>query len=125
MEIINRIPRMVSTGRELRAEGQRIGLVPTRGALHEGHLALMGRARELCDRVIVSILADQEIGTPAVDLARDAELAFTRGVDLIFAPAWRDMLSEGHSTFITVDGLSDKMEGASMAGHFRGITTLV
>lgn len=125
MEIINRIPRMVSTGRELRADGQRIGLVPTRGALHEGHLSLMGRARELCDIVIVSILADQGIGTPAVDLVRDADLAFTRGVDFIFAPAWGDVLAQGHSTFVTVDGLSDKMEGASLPGHFRGVITLV
>lgn len=116
---------MVSTGRELRAEGQRIGLVPTRGALHEGHLSLMGRARELCDTLIVSVLVDQEIGTPAVDLVRDAELAFTRGVDFIFAPAWKDMLAQGHSTFVTVDGLSDRMEGASLPGHFRGIITLV
>ena len=116
---------MVSTGRELRADGQRIGLVPTRGSLHEGHLSLMGRARELCDTVVVSILADQWMGTPAVDLARDAELAFTRGVDFIFAPAWKDMLAQGHSTFVTVDGLSDKMEGASLPGHFRGVITLV
>lgn len=116
---------MVSTGRELRADGQRIGLVPTRGALHEGHLALMSRARELCDTVIVAILSDPGIGTPTVDLARDAELAFTRGVDLIFSPAWKDVMAQGHSTFITVDGLSDKMEGASLPGHFRGITTLV
>jgi pantoate--beta-alanine ligase len=125
MEIINRIPRMVSTVRELRAEGQRIGLVPTRGALHEGHLSLMGRARDLCDTVLVSILADQGNGAPALDLVRDTELAFTRGVDFIFAPTWEDMLATGHSTFVTVDGLTDKMEGATLPGHFRGVTTLV
>jgi pantoate--beta-alanine ligase len=116
---------MVSTGRELRAEGRRIGLVPTRGALHQGHLSLMGRARELCDTVIVSIFTGQGMGTPDVDLVRDAELAFTRGVDFIFAPAWKDVLAQGHSTFVTVDGLSDKMEGASLPGHFRGVITLV
>jgi len=116
---------MVSTGRELRAEGQRVGLVPTRGALHQGHLSLMGRARELCDTVIVSIFTGQSMGMPDVDLVRDAELAFTRGVDFIFAPAWKDVLAQGHSTFVTVDGLSDKMEGASLPGHFRGVITLV
>lgn len=125
MEIINRIPRMASTGRELRTEGARIGLVPTGGALHEGHLSLMSRARELCDSVIVSILPDQGVESPAVDLARDAELAFTRGVDFIFAPAAEDMFAQGFSTSVTVQGLSEKIEGARLPGHYRGVTTAV
>jgi pantoate--beta-alanine ligase len=125
MEIINRIPRMASTGRDLRTEGKRIGLVPTGGALHEGHLSLMSRARELCDSVIVSILPDQDVEKPAVDLARDAELAFTRGVDFIFAPAAEDMFAQGFSTSVTVQGLSEKLEGASLPGHYRGVTTAV
>jgi pantoate--beta-alanine ligase len=125
MEIIKRIPRMVSTGRDLRTEGKRIGLVPTGGALHEGHLSLMSRARELCDSVIVSILPDQDVEKPAVDLARDAELAFTRGVDFIFAPAAEDMFAQGFSTSVTVQGLSEKLEGASLPGHYRGVTTAV
>ena len=125
MEIINRIPRMVSTGRDLRTEGKRIGLVPIGGALHEGHLSLMSRARELCDSVIVSILPDQGVEKPAVDLARDAELAFTRGVDFIFAPAAENMFAQGFSTSVTVQGLSEKLEGASLPGHYRGVTTAV
>lgn len=125
MEIINRIPRMVSTARDLRTKGQRIGLVPTRGALHEGHLTLMSRARELCDAVIVSIFADQAIEKEAADLARDADLAFPRGVDFIFAPAPKDMFAEGHSTFVIVERLSEKLEGASLPGHFRQVGTLV
>lgn len=125
MEIINRIPRMVSIGRDLRTEGARIGLVPTGGALHEGHLSLMSRARELCDSVLVSILPDQGVESPAVDLARDAELAFTRGVDFIFAPAAEDMFAQGFSTFVTVEGLSEKLEGAHLPGHFREATTVV
>lgn len=116
---------MVSTGRELRAEGKRIGLVPTGGALHEGHLSLVNRARELCDSVIVSILPDQGVEKPAVDLARDAELAFSRGVDFIFAPAAEDMFPEGFATSVTVEGLSEKLEGASQPGHYRGVTTAV
>ncbi len=116
---------MVSTGRDLRTEGKRIGLVPTGGALHEGHLSLMSRARELCDSVIVSILPDQDVEKPAVDLARDAELAFTRGVDFIFAPAAEDMFAQGFSTSVTVQGLSEKLEGASLPGHYRGVTTAV
>ncbi|MEK6322411.1 MAG: pantoate--beta-alanine ligase [Acidobacteriota bacterium] len=125
MEIINRIPRMVSIGRELRTEDRRIGLVPTRGALHEGHLSLMSRARELCDVVIVSIFVDQWVEKAAMDLARDAELAFTRGVDFMFAPASNDMFAQSFSTFVTVEGLSEKLEGASLPGYFRGVTTLV
>jgi len=124
MEIINRIPRMVSIGRELRAGGKRIGLVPTSGGFHEGHLSLMTRAGELCDSVIVSILPDQGVEETAADLARDAELAFTRGVDLIFAPAAEDMFPRGFSTFVTVEGLSEKLEGASLPGNFRDSTTV-
>ena len=116
---------MVFTGRELRTGGKRIGLVPTGGGLHEGHLSLMSRARELCDSVIVSILLDQGSEQPAVDLARDAELAFTRGVDFIFAPAAEDMFAQGFSTFVTVEGLSEKLEGTRLPGHYRGITTAV
>ena len=113
MEIINRIPRMVSTGRELRTDGKRIALVPAGGALHEGHLSLMSRARELCDSIIVSILLDQGVEKPSMDLARNAELAFTRGVDFIFAPAPEDMFAEAFSTSVTVEGLNEKLEGAS------------
>ena len=132
MEIINRIPRMMSIVRELRAEGKRIGLVPTMGALHEGHLSLMTLAREMCDTVIISVFVNPAQFGPGEDfdryprdLARDAELAFTRGVDLIFAPAPEDVYPKGFSTYVTVEGLSDKLEGASRPGHFKGVTTVV
>src|SRR5438128_836661 len=85
MEIINRIPRMISIGRDLRSQGKRIALVPTKGSLHEGHLSLTTRARELCDTVVISIVpatpAKEGPENPPTSLARDAELAFTRGVD--------------------------------------------
>jgi pantoate--beta-alanine ligase len=127
MEIINRLPRMASVARDLRVRGNRVGLVPTAGSLHEGHLSLMSAARELCDSVIVSIYAEprpaDEAG-PAIDLPRDAELAFTRGVDFIFAPSPEDMFPTGFSTFVIVEGLSDKLEGANRPGYFRGITTI-
>lgn len=129
MEIITRIPRMVSIARELREAGRRIGLVPTRGALHEGHLSLMGSAREMCDTVVVSVLTshgppqEEDGERTSADLARDAELAFTRGVDFIFAPAPEDINPEGSVTFTVVEGLSDKIEGASRPGRFRGVTT--
>jgi len=130
MEIINRIPRMMSVARELRAKTNRIGLVPTRGSLHEGHLSLMSRARELCDSVIVAIYVDSSIAEDAaspaiIDLPRDAELAFTRGVDFIFAPSAEDMFPPGFSTFVGVEGFSQKLEGANRPGYFRGTTTAV
>ena len=129
MEIINRIPRMVSIASDLRSEGRRIGLVPTSGSLHEGHLSLTSRARELCDTVIVSIfsnpMADRGSDKASVDLPRDAELAFTRGVDLIFAPSPEDVFPESFSTSVTVEGLSAKLEGTNRPGYFRSITTVV
>ena len=113
---------MTSIAAELRSEGKRTGLVLTSGALHEGQLSLMNRARELCDAVIVSIFAnpllDEGAHRPPVDLPRDAELAFTRGVDFIFAPAPDDFFADGFSTSVTVEGLSEKLEGTSRPGYF-------
>src|ERR1044072_142020 len=132
MEIINRIPRMMSVPRELRGDGKRIGLVPTMGALHEGHLSLMGRARGMCDTVVASIFVkptqcgpNEDFEQYPRDLAGDAEFAFTRGVDFIFAPAHEDMYPQGFATYVIVERLSEKLEGASRPGHFRGVTTVV
>jgi pantoate--beta-alanine ligase len=132
MEIINRIPRMISIARDFRGKGKRIGFVPTMGSLHEGHLSLMGRAREMCDTVVASVFVNpaqfgpnEDFDKYPRDLARDAELAFTRGVDFIFAPAPDDMYPAGFSTYVIVEGLSEKLEGASRPGHFRGVTTVV
>src|SRR5215471_17328837 len=98
---------MMSIARELRAEGQRIGLVPTMGALHEGHLSLVDRASSTCDKVVVSVFVNplqfgpaEDFGRYPRDLARDAELAFTRGVDFIFAPSVEEMFPAGFGTFI-------------------------
>ena len=127
MEIISRIPRMVSIGRDLRSHGKRIALVPTKGSLHEGHLSLTSRARELSDIVILSIVADgsadHHLENLHQSLARDAELAFNRSVDFIFAPAADDMFPKGFSTSVLVEGLTDKLEGASRSGHLRDATT--
>jgi pantoate--beta-alanine ligase len=91
MEIINRVTRMSSVAREFRGERKTIGLVPTMGALHEGHLSLMSQAREMCDIVIASVFVNptqfsphEDLARYPRDLARDAELAFTRQVDFIF-----------------------------------------
>ena len=132
MEIINRVMRMSSVARDIRAEGKTIGLVPTMGALHEGHLSLMAQGRELCDILIASVFVNptqfgpnEDLNRYPRDLARDAELAFTKGVDYIFAPTLDDMYPNGFATYVIVEGLSEKLEGASRPGHFRGVTTVV
>jgi pantoate--beta-alanine ligase len=132
MEIINRVTRMSSVARDFRVDGKTIALVPTMGALHEGHLSLMSQAREMCDVVIASVFVNPTQFGPAEDLsryprdlARDAELAFTRQVDFIFAPTSEDMYPNGFATFVTVERVSERLEGASRPGHFRGVTTVV
>lgn len=123
---------MTSVAREFRGARKTIGLVPTMGALHEGHLSLMSQAREMCDVVIASVFVNptqfaphEDLTRYPRDLARDAELAFTRQVDFIFAPTAEDMYPNGFATYITVEGLSERLEGASRPGHFRGVTTVV
>lgn len=132
MEIINRVQRMMSVARDLRAQGKTIGLVPTMGALHEGHLSLMEQAQEMSDVVCVSVFVNPKQFAPNEDfsryprdLARDAELAFTRNVEYIFAPTPEEMYPNGFSSYVVVEGLSDKLEGAARPGHFRGVTTVV
>jgi pantoate--beta-alanine ligase len=130
MEIISRIPRMMSIARELRAGG-RVGLVPTMGALHEGHLSLMSRAREMCDTVVASVFVNpmqlrtgEDFDNYPRDLARDSELAFTRGVDFIFAPAADEFYANGFSSYVVVEGLNGKLDDASNPGHYRSIATV-
>lgn len=132
MEIIKRTPQMKSLARRLAGEGARIGFVPTMGALHAGHLSLMQRARQMSDIVVVSIFINpiqfgpsEDLDRYPRDLARDAELCMTRGVDYIFAPLIDEVYPEDFSTYVIVEGLSDKLCGASREGHFRGVTTVI
>lgn len=132
MEIVRRIPQMKSLARRLRAEGKKVGFVPTMGALHAGHLSLMQRARQMSDAVVVSIFvnpiqfgANEDLDKYPRDLARDSELCTSRGVDYIFAPLIDEIYPEDFTTYVVVEGLSDKLCGASREGHFRGVTTVV
>ncbi|MFN2577793.1 MAG: pantoate--beta-alanine ligase [Pyrinomonadaceae bacterium] len=133
MEIINRRKRMMSVARRLRREEHRtIGLVPTMGALHEGHLSLIHEARALCDVVIVSVFVNptqfgptEDFAAYPRDLTRDSSLLAEYNVDYVFAPTVAEMYPEGAATFVTVEGLSNELEGASRPGHFRGVTTVV
>ena len=110
----------------------RLGLVPTMGALHEGHLSLVRAARGQCDAVAVSLFVNPTQFSPNEDLAkyprtfeRDCELLEKENVDILFAPAAAEMYPKGASTFVSVEGLSEKLDGKSRPGHFRGVTTVV
>ncbi len=132
MEIISRRQRMSSLSRKIRRESQIVGLVPTMGALHEGHLSLIRKARQMCDIVIVSIFVNPTQFNEASDfeeypkdLTADTSLLTDLGVDYVFAPNSNEIYCEGFATFVTVDELSEKLEGASRPGHFRGVATIV
>jgi pantoate--beta-alanine ligase len=116
-----------------RNEGRSVGLVPTMGALHEGHLALIRLAREQCETVVVSVFVNPSQFDRQADLdryprqeARDLELATAAGADLVFAPAVEEVYPQGFATQVQVLGLTDRLEGAARGPeHFRGVTTVV
>lgn len=115
-----------------RRPGESVGFVPTMGALHEGHLSLIRRARAENDCVVVSIFVNPAQFGPREDLkkyprpfADDARACRTAGVDYLFAPAADDMYPDGYATFIDVGGVSEGLCGAARPGHFRGVATVV
>ncbi len=115
-----------------RADGMTIGLVPTMGFLHEGHLSLMRRARTENDLLVVSIFVNptqfgqgEDYNKYPKDLQRDSEMAESVGVDIIFAPTPEDMYPTGYATFVNAERITEKMCGASRPIHFRGVTTVV
>ena len=112
--------------------GGRVGLVPTMGYLHEGHLSLVRRAREECDHVIVSIFVNptqfgprEDLSKYPRDLDRDLSLLEPLGVDLIWMPTTEIMYPPGYQTWVEVEGISQPLEGSMRPGHFRGVTTVV
>ncbi len=132
MELVRRVHMMREISREARSKGRKIAFVPTMGALHEGHLSLVRRARELGDLVIVSVFVNptqfgpaEDFSTYPRDLARDTDLCVQEGVDYVFCPEAADMYPDGFRTAIDVEGLSAVLEGASRPGFFRGVATVV
>jgi pantoate--beta-alanine ligase len=116
-----------------RSRGERVALVPTMGAFHEGHLSLMRRARERCGCVIVSLFVNPTQFNERADLdryprdeARDAAMAEAVGVDLLFAPLADEVYPAGFATMVEVSGVSEPLEGAMRGpAHFRGVATVV
>src|SRR6266436_2346086 len=133
MEIINLRQRMMSVARQIRRAGNgTIGFVPTMGALHAGHLSLVQAARAKCDVVVVSVFVNpaqfgpqEDFTSYPRDLTHDSALLAELKVDYVFAPAVAEIYPKGFSTYVTVEGLSDGLEGAARPGHFRGVTTVV
>lgn len=118
--------------RAVRAEGHVLGLVPTMGALHEGHAALVQRAKAECSKVAVSIFVNPKQFGPKEDFAKyprdlekDAELLKGIGVDAVFAPAADEIYPDGFCTYVAVEGISERLEGRTRPGHFRGVATVV
>jgi pantoate--beta-alanine ligase len=123
---------MKEHARQARAEGRIVGLVPTMGALHEGHLSLVRRAREDCSPVIASLFVNPKQFGPNEDFAKyprsfetDVEKLAEAGVDGLFAPEPAEVYPPGFSTYVHVEGLSERLEGRSRPGHFRGVTTVL
>jgi len=111
---------------------KRLGLVPTMGALHEGHLSLVRTAKAQCDAVAVSIFVNPTQFGPTEDLSkyprqfdRDCRLLEKEEVEILFAPPVEEIYPNGAVTWVLVEGLSEKLDGRSRPGHFRGVTTIV
>jgi pantoate--beta-alanine ligase len=133
MSIVRTVAELRSALSPARREGLTIGLVPTMGALHEGHLSLVRHAREQCDRVVVSLFVNPSQFNERADLERyprrehdDAALAARAGADVLFAPSAEEVYPPGFATAVEVLGLTDRLEGAARGSeHFRGVATVV
>src|SRR5258707_5289915 len=123
---------MKQAARQARAESRIIGFVPTMGALHAGHTALVHRAKQDCSPVIASIFVNPKQFGPKEDftkyprnIASDSEKFSAAGVDALFLPDAAEIYPSGFRTYVTVEGISDRLEGRSRPGHFRGVATIV
>lgn len=132
METIRTIAWMKEKSREARSDQRIIGFVPTMGALHAGHLALVERAKKECSPVYASIFLNPKQFGPHEDLSRyprplesDIEKLTCAKVDTLFLPEASEIYPRGFSTYVHVEGLSERLEGKSRPGHFRGVATVV
>lgn len=132
MRIIDNIKEMQNYAQNERRQGKEIGLVPTMGYLHDGHMALVKTARKMCDLVVVSIFVNpiqfgqgEDFEEYPRDLNRDCNLLENAGVDIVFAPSAQEMYPRDYSSSVEVRGtIGERMCGASRPGHFNGVTTV-
>jgi len=132
LQFLETVAGMKSACRDATRSGKSLGLVPTMGALHEGHMSLVRSSRAQCDVTAVSIFVNPLQFGPTEDLDKyprtlehDKELLTQAGVELVFAPGVAEMYPEGAQTYVDVADLSRKLDGGSRPGHFRGVATVV
>jgi len=129
IETISDLKAIIRTQKNL---GRVIGLVPTMGYLHEGHLSLVNMSRQNNDYTVMSIFVNptqfgpnEDFDRYPRDLERDLKLAEAAGVDVVFAPSVKEMYPDGYKTYVNVEGITEVLCGKSRPGHFRGVTTIV
>lgn len=132
MLTITSASELTALSRQARRAGQRVGFVPTMGALHQGHISLVRAARSRCDVVIASIFVNPTQFGPNEDFAsyprnleKDSAILASQKTDYLFVPAVEEIYPSGASTWISVEGLCDRLDGRSRPGHFRGVATVV
>ena len=132
MKVVKTVAEATAASLAAKRSGKAIGLVPTMGALHDGHRSLVRRARDECDFVSVSIFVNttqfgegEDLDTYPRALKRDLVLCDEDGVDLVLTPSNEEMYLDGHTSWIEVGGLTQKLEGITRPSHFRGVTTVV
>ena len=132
LPVVRTVTELRARVRAWRAKGLRVGLVPTMGALHEGHLSLVRRGRESADRVVASVFVNPAQFAPGEDFeayprdeARDAELLASVGCDLLYAPPVEVIYPPGFAATVSVSGVSSELEGAARPTHFAGVATVV
>jgi pantoate--beta-alanine ligase len=131
MQIIRETKAMQQYAEGQRRVGRSVGLVPTMGALHEGHLSLIRRCRADNDVAVMTLFVNpvqfdrkDDLARYPRNLDRDADLASAAGADAIFHPAVEEMYPRGYATYVTVEGLTNRWEGVTRPGHFRGVATV-
>ena len=132
MQVSTTVGQMQALAQRAGSEGLRTGLVPTMGCLHAGHMSLVKAAREICDRLVVSLFVNPAQFGPGEDFdrypraaERDSRLCREAGVDILFAPSGDEIYAPDHSVFVEETALSSGLCGELRPGHFRGVTTVV
>jgi pantoate--beta-alanine ligase len=132
MKILRNVADMKAFSRGRKATGTTIGLVPTMGYLHEGHLSLVRECRMNADLAVVSVFVNptqfgpnEDLRSYPKDLRRDMEMLEREGVEVVFTPPENEIYPPGYRTFVEVDGLQNRLCGNSRPGHFRGVCTVV